>query len=122
MYLIFVLIDTYITSIQINDANVVYVDSSIVIECTITLNTAIGPDLSVINYYWYHNDTKLNTTNNITYEYNNENTFITRLTITSVQITNGGIYKCEAGIVGNQLVNDTTDLCVQGNDHMTINE
>ena len=35
---------------------VVCVNSSIVIECTITLNTAIGSDLSVINYYWYHND------------------------------------------------------------------
>ena len=97
-----------------NDIHVVYVDSPIVIECTITLNTAIGPDLSVINYYWYHNDIKLNTTNNITYEYNNETTFITRLTITSVQIANGGTYKCEAGIVGNQLMNSTTDLCVQG--------
>ena len=101
-----------------NDIHVVYVNSPIVIECTITLNTAIGPDLSVINYYWYHNNIKLNTTNNITYEYNNETTFITRLTITSVQITNGGIYKCEAGIVGNQLVSNTTDLCVQGTDHI----
>ena len=101
-----------------NDIHVVYVNSPIVIECTITLNTAIGPDLSVINYYWYHNDIKLNTTNNITYEYNNETTFITRLTITSVQITNGGTYKCEAGIVGNQLVSNTTDLCVQGTDHI----
>ena len=92
---------------------------SVVIVCNITLNTAIGPDLSVINYYWYHNN--IDITNNIT----NQRlilllsidgmSFTTTLKITSVQPSNAGVYQCSAGIVGgNATTSNTTQLCVKG--------
>ena len=97
----------------------VTIGSSAVIVCNITLNTAIGPDLSVLNYYWYHNNTDI--TNDIT----NPRlillisidgmSFTTTLKITSVQPSNAGIYQCSAGIVGgNTITSNTTQLCVKG--------
>ena len=73
-----------------NDTHVVCVNSPIVIECTITLNTAIGPDLSVINYYWYHNDSLI------------EDSTTDKDTILSTQISISlpGTYTCKANIAG----------------------
>ena len=97
----------------------VTIGSSVVIVCNITLNTAIGTDLSVLNYYWYHNN--IDITNNIT----NQRlllfisidgmSFTSTLKITSVQSSNAGIYQCSTGIVDSDgLVTNSTDLCVIG--------
>ena len=97
----------------------VTIGSSVVIVCNITLNTAIGPDLSVLNYTWHHNN--IDITNNITNQRLllflsiNGMSFTTTLKITSVQLSNAGVYQCSAGIVGgNTITSNTTQLCVKG--------
>ena len=97
----------------------VTIGSSIVIVCNITLNTAIGPDLSVLNYTWFHNN--IDITNIITNQRlilflsNNGKTFTTTLQIILVQPSNAGVYQCNAGIVGdNTIISNTTNLCVKG--------
>jgi hypothetical protein len=106
--------DTYIESVSVSNVSPT-INTLSVMECTITINTPIGPDLSVINYYWYHNETMLDhSIYNITHEYTNgSTTFITRLTIPSVNTTHGGIYKCSGGILEEELLNSTADLCVE---------
>ena len=110
---------TYVTSVSMEPTVTVTIGSSAVIVCNITLNTAIGPDLSVLNYYWYHNN--IDITNNIT----NQRlllilsidgmSFTTTLKITLVQSSNAGVYRCSAGIVGgNTITSNTTQLCVKG--------
>ena len=90
-----------------------YIESSAVIVCNITLNTAIGPDLSVLNYTWYHND---EITNQIVMLHNVDmKEFTITVKITSVQPSNAGVYQCSTGIVGgNTITSNTTQLCVKG--------
>ena len=91
----------------------VTIGSSTVIVCSITLNTAIGPDLSVLKYSWYFDNMMTNfgaLLHNI-----DRKTFNTTFEITSVKPSNAGIYQCNAGIVGgNTITSNTTSLCVQG--------
>ena len=93
-----------------------YIGSSVVIVCKITLNMAIGPDLSVLNYYWYYNiditsnNQKLNPLLSI-----DRKTFNSTLQITSVTALNAGVYQCNAGIVGsNTITSNITSLCLKG--------
>ena len=92
---------------------------SAVIVCNITLNTAIGPDLSVLNYTWYHNN--IDITNNVANQrlillLNIDGiSFTSTLQITSVQPSNTGVYQCSAGIVtDNTITSNTAQLCVKG--------
>ena len=98
---------------------IVTIESSTVIVCNITLNTAIGPDLSVLNYTWYHNN--IDITNNIANQrlillLNIDGiSFTSTLKITSVQPSNAGVYQCSGGIVGdNTITSNTTQLCIKG--------
>ena len=94
-----------------------YIASSAVIVCNITLNTAIGPDLSVFIYTWYHNNINITNRSEIL-EQNKETNFITTiLNITSVQPSNAGDYKCRAGIIGDNEMTNSTDLCVIGKEN-----
>ena len=112
-------IDTTVTQVSMLPLQTGYFQRLTAIMCNITLNTAIGPDLSVLNYYWYHNN--IDITNNIT----NQRLilfisidgmlFTTTLKITSVQLSNAGVYQCSAGIVGgNTITSDSIQLCVKG--------
>ena len=91
------------------------IGSSEAIACNIVLNTAIGPDLSVLNYYWYYNNIDItNRSENL--EKNKDNIVITILNITSVQPSNAGVYECRAGIVDSVIMANRTDLCIIGKD------
>ena len=104
---------TYVTSVTMKPTVTVTFGSSAVIVCNITLNTAIGPDLSVLNYTWYHNDEIIK--QNITLHNVDGKSFTITLEFTSVQPSNAGVYQCSAGIVGsNTITSNTTQLCVQG--------
>ena len=93
----------------------VTIGSSVVIICNITLNTVIGPDLSVLNYTWYYNNTNITKRSEILEQTKETNIAITILNITPVQPSNAGVYECSAGIVdGNTITSSTTSLCVQG--------
>ena len=93
----------------------VTIGSSVVFLCNITLNTAIGTDLSVLNYYWYHNNIGITNQRLILLHSIYEKAFTSTLQITSVKPSNAGVYQCSAGIVGgNTISSNTTHLCVKG--------
>ena len=92
----------------------VAIGSSAVIICNITLNTVIGPDLSVLNYYWYHNNIDITNRIEILEQNKETNTVTTILNIVSVQPSNTGVYECRAGIVDSVIVTNRTELCIEG--------
>ena len=69
------------------------VSSPLEIECIITLNTAIGPDLSVVNYYWYHNDSLIEGSNINIIASDDQMVFTTQISISLP-----GTYTCKANI------------------------
>ena len=107
------------TEVSTSSLQTGYVERSVTIVCIITLNTAIGSDLSVLNYTWYHNNININ--NNTMNQRlilplsGDGKAFNSTLQITSVKPSNAGVYQCSAGIVGgNNITSSTTLLCVQG--------
>ena len=93
----------------------VAIDSSVFIVCNITLNTAIGPDLLVLNYNWYHNNIDITNKSKILELNSSSSTITTIQNITSVQLSDTGDYECSAGIIGNNLAKSAfTKLCIQG--------
>ena len=91
-----------------------YIRLSTVIVCNITLNTAIGPDLSVLNYYWYYGSTELVNQSEPLQSSMDSMIFTSRLNRTSIQVSNAGEYKCIAGIVGGSTLENVTKLCIKG--------
>ena len=91
-----------------------YIGSSVVFLCNITLNTVIGPDLSVLTYYWYHNNIDITNRSEILEQNKEINATTIIINITSIQTLNAGKYICRAGIVGGNLLEDDTILCVKG--------
>ena len=86
----------------------------VIIQCNITLNNDIGPNISSLQIKWFHNN------NSITDEHISisprstlSSFFITTLTISHVQTRDAGIYTCSANIVGHSTTIETTDLCVK---------
>ena len=92
----------------------VIIGSPVVITCNINLNTAIGPDLSVLSYNWYHNNIDITNRSEILEQKRETNAISTILNITSVLPSNTGVYKCRAGIVDGNKMEDTSILCVKG--------
>ena len=91
-----------------------YIGSSVVMVCEITLNTAIGPDLSVLNYTWYFNSTELLNQSEPLQSSNDSMVFTSRLNKTSIEVFNAGEYKYIAGIVGGSTLENVTKLCIKG--------
>ena len=91
------------------------VNSSAVIACNITLNTAIGPDLSVLNYTWYYNNIDVSKKSNMLEQKKQDNKVMTILNISSVQLSDTGTYKCSANIIGSNVTkNDSALFDVKG--------
>ena len=91
------------------------VNSTAVIVCSITFNTAIGPDLSVLNYTWYHNNTNTTKKSRNLQQKEQDDEVMTILNISSVQLSDTGIYKCSANIIGSNVTrNDSTLFDVKG--------
>ena len=91
------------------------VNSSRVIACNIILNTVIGPDLSVLNYYWYYNNTDITEQSNLLEQKEQDNKVIVILNITSLQLSDTGTYECIANIIGSNVTgNDSTLFDVKG--------
>ena len=100
------------TQVSISSFQTVTIGSSAVILCNITLNTAIGPDLLVLNYNWYHNN-KITNQGPLFHVINRK--ISSKLEIKPFKASNAGVYQCSAGIVGgNTITNNTTQLCVKG--------
>ena len=94
------------------------INESAILECHVTLNTAIGSDLSVLNISWYHNGTYLS---NNSVSRNDQYLYISTLDLLSVSDTNSGGYTCNASIIENKtLVMDLINVTVQGQHSVAI--
>ena len=120
---------TYVTSVSMKPTVTVTIGSLAVIVCNITLNTAIGsnisyigPDQSVLNYYWYHNNIDITNRSEILEQNKEINATTTILNITSVQPSNAGVYNCTAGIIDGDVMTNNTDLCLKGEDNQIFNK
>ena len=80
------------------------------IDCIITLNTPVGPGI-LPNVTWYHNMT--NITHNSLLKRNSSTVFTSTLTIHSVQVSNAGVYHCNAGIDSN-ITTSNISVCITG--------
>ena len=85
------------------------IKSLLMIDCIITLNTPVGSGI-LPNVTWYH---MTNTTHNISINRNSSTVFISTLTIYSVQVSDAGVYYCNAGIDSN-VTTSNISVCITG--------
>ena len=109
-------VERYITIVRVVPSLVVSnINSSVLITCTIILNTVIGPDTSFITHYWYYNNNTDITSRSTPLMISGEGTsLITTLTISSVTPSDVGLYECRASIDKNNIQNGTAQLCAKG--------
>ena len=111
------LLDTFVKSVVIPHPSLC-INESAILECHVTLNTAIGSDLSVLNISWYHNGTYLS---NNSVSRNDQYLYISTLDLVSVSDTNSGGYTCNASIIENKTsVMDLINVTVQGQHSIAI--
>ena len=112
----FFIIETYISSVTVKPyALIKDINSSVLLNCTITLNTVIGPNTSFITYYWYRDNTNI-TSGSTPLMISGEGTsLVTTLNISSVAPFNAGVYMCKASIDdANFSLSNTLQFCAQG--------
>ena len=109
------LLDTIISSVSMKPVQSYTISDMVIIQCNITLNNEIGPNISSLQIKWFHNNIS------ITYKHISispisavSSFFMTTLNISHVQTSDAGIYTCSANIVGHNATNGTTDLCFKG--------
>ena len=91
------------------------IGSSVVLTCTISLNTGIGSDISFISHYWYYNNnTDISIRSTQLMISGDSKSLVTTLNITSVQLSDAGVYQCGASIDDNIVKSNTALLCVKG--------
>ena len=107
--------DTRVSSVSMEPVQSHTIGDMVIIQCNITLNNEIGPNISSLQIKWLHNnmsitdeDISVSPTSNVS------SLFITTLTISQVQTRDAGIYTCSANIVGHNTTTNTTDLCLKG--------
>ena len=92
-----------------------FINSSVVLTCTISLNTGIGPDTSFISHYWYQYSTDISNRSTQLMISGDSKSLVTTLNITSVQPSNAGVYQCRASIDPNNIFrSNTVHICVRG--------
>ena len=92
-----------------------FINSTVVLTCTISLNTGIGPDTSFISHYWYRRSTDISDRSTPPMINGDSKSLVTTLTITNVQPSDAGKYHCRASIDDNDtVINNTVHFCVQG--------
>ena len=87
----------------------------VIIQCNITLNNEIGPNISSLQINWFHNNNSITDDRiSVSPTPTVSSLFIMKLTISQVQTSDAGIYTCSANIVGRNATTGTTDLCLKG--------
>ena len=82
------------------------------ISCFITLNTAIGPNTSVLTVEWYHKNEELDSAMDLQQI---NNTYIeSKITINNIELEDAGDYICSVSIGNDEYVMDTQSVCVFG--------
>ena len=82
------------------------------ISCFITLNTAIGPNTSVLAVEWYHNNEQLDSAMDL--QQINDTYFESNITINNIQLEDAGDYTCNVSIANDDHGIDTQSVCVFG--------
>ena len=91
------------------------ISDMVIIQCNITLNNEIGPNISSLQIKWFHNNNSITDKNiSISPISNVSSLFTTKLTISQVQTKDAGLYTCSANIVGHNATTNITDLCLKG--------
>ena len=80
------------------------------ISCFITLNTAIGPNTSVLTVEWYHNDEELDSAMDL--QQFNDTYIESKITINNIELEDAGDYICSVSIGNDEYVMDTQSVCV----------
>ena len=89
------------------------INSTVKIDCIIILNTPVGPGIQP-NVTWYHNMTDVTHNSSLLRDYELDFFFTSILTINSMQVSDAGVYHCNAGIDSNVTTN-IISVCVTGN-------
>ena len=115
--LLFTTLEIFVETVTMMPVQLLVNGSVGMLSCMIMLNTDLGPDTSSLSVLWYHNGNNI-TMNN---KYNSlldrlSNTqFNSTLSISNVDETDGGVYKCSAEIIGSKRkMSAERDVCVEG--------
>ena len=108
--LLFVL-ETNVIKVQVQPRKLNY-GSDGIISCFISLDTAIGPDTSVLTVKWYHNNKQL--TSAMDLQQLNATCIESNITLNNIQLEDAGDYTCNVSIGNDVYVNDTQSFCVFG--------
>ncbi|XP_019861187.1 PREDICTED: hemicentin-1-like [Amphimedon queenslandica] len=104
--------ETYIERVDVVSHESFLISSTVNIECIIILNTPVGPGIQP-TVTWYHDATDITLSGSLLR--NNDIVFISVLTINSIQVSDAGVYQCNAGIDSN-VTTESISVCV------TVNE
>ena len=103
--------ETNVVKVQVQPQHLNY-GSDGMISCCISLNTAIGPDTSVLTVKWYHNDTKLNSGMDL--QQLNATYIESNITLNNIRLEDARNYTCDVSIGNDDYVMDTQSVCVFG--------
>ena len=104
-------LDTNVIKVQVQPLKFNY-GSDGMISCFISLNTAIGPDTSVVTLKWYHNNEKLISAMDL--QQLNTTYIESNITLNNIQLEDAGDYTCNVSIGNEDYVMDTQSVCVFG--------
>ena len=89
------------------------INSTVKIDCYIALNTPVGPGIQP-TVTWYHDMTNNTHYSSLMRDFELNIFFTSILTIDSMQVSDAGVYQCNAGIDSNITTNNI-NVCVTGN-------
>ena len=103
--------ETNVVKVQVQPLELQY-GSDGMISCFISLNTAIGPDTSVLTVNWYHNNKQFNS--HMDLQQLNATCIESNITFNNIQLEDAGDYTCNVSIGNDDYVMDTQSVCVFG--------
>ena len=103
--------ETNVLKVQVQPKELNY-NGDGMISCFISLNTAIGPDTSVITVKWYHNNEQLNSAMDL--QQLNATYIESNIALNNIQVEDAGDYTCNVSIGNDNYVLGTQSVCVFG--------
>ena len=97
-------IDRNVINVQVQPLELNY-GSDGIISCCISLNTAIGPNTSVLTVKWYHNNEQLNSSMDL--KQLNATCIESNITLNNIRLEDAGDYACNVSIGNEDYVMDT---------------
>ena len=114
MYLILNLCikDTALEQVQVEKDNLVVLlgTNNMQLNCSITLNAPIGPEIGALQISWLMNGTKLQSSTKLTPLEVHSNSFTSTLTVDITGYNNTGNYCCSASLTGSD--SDMSDCII----------